>query len=252
MPIADLICLLRDELLVRVDQESEKIGSFYRLDTSAKEPSQTARVLCVGPEQRFYQGGERVVLSLFAGTTLALEGIEVEDQVKVVRPEHVLALLPIKLVYADLSVKEDYGLSDIEAAEWCCAPPAHLLVEREEMPLQRGKIHIPPSTRTQTRAHEALVRHVGSGVQGFAPGERVLLTSMVLGRSIAFGIHPCRTLWLVTPGQILCKLKAEPEEGETLRNYGSHPLESWAASPELAEPDTGEVVLDEGDSRGLR
>jgi co-chaperonin GroES (HSP10) len=243
MAIADLIVLLRDELLVRVDPESAKVGEIFVPSTAAQAPSVTARVLAVGPESRHYQGDERVVLSLFSGTTLALEGIEVEDQVRVVKPEHVLAwLYPFDHV----------DLTEAKFADLVHAPPAHLLVEREEMPLQRGKIHIPPNSRTQTRAHEAVVVHVGAGVPDFERGERVLLTTMVLGRSIAFGIHPCRTLWLVTPSQVLCKLRGEPEEGKMLTNQGEHALAHWQESPILTEPETGGPALDEGDPRGLR
>jgi hypothetical protein len=246
MPIADLIVLLRDELLVRVDPECAKVGAVWKPDTSMREASVTARVLSVGPESRHYQGGERVVLSLFSGTTLALEGIDVEDQVRVVKPEHVLALLTAgsTLVYE--------AMANAAGADYVTAPAGHLLVEREEMPLKRGKIHIPPNSRTQTRAHEAVVVHVGAGVEGFEPGERVLLTTMVLGRSIAFGIHPCRTLWLVTPSQVLCKLRGEPEEGKMLTNQGGHALAHWQESPILTEPETGGPALDEGDPRGLR
>jgi co-chaperonin GroES (HSP10) len=251
MAIADLIVLLRDELLVRVDPECAKVGEIFVPSTAAQAPSVTARVLAVGPESRSYQGGERVVLSLFSGTTLALEGIDVEDQVRVVKPEHVLALLPEWDSSGEVHIGR-LGLADWACSEWAKAPPAHLLVEREEMPLQRGKIVIPPNTRTQTRAHEAVVVHVGAGVEGFEPGERVLLTTMVLGRSVAFGIHPCRTLWLVTPSQVLCKLRGEPEEGKMLTNQGEHALAHWQESPILTEPETGGPALDEGDPRGLR
>jgi len=252
LPIADLIVLLRDELLVRVDTDQEKVGEIWKPNTSSREASITARVLAVGPEQHYYTGGERVVLGLFSGVTLALEGIDTEDQVRVLKPEAVLALLPNTLLHADLRVQEVYGLEDVEAAEWCCAPPGRLLVEREEMPLRRGKIHIPEGIRTSTRAHEATVVHTGASVEGFAPGERVLLTTMVLGRSIAFGIHPCRTLWLVTPSQILCKLAAEPEEGQILDNCGEHRLAHWHESPVLTDPVDHAPILDEADPGGLR
>jgi co-chaperonin GroES (HSP10) len=241
MRIADLIVPLRDDLLVRVDPATEKVGEIWRPDTAAPGPSVIGQVLAVGPDQEYYRGGERVVLSQFAGTSLALEGVSVEDRVKVVHPQHVLAILA-----------DDADLDRLGPPLGAFSPPWHLLVERCEMPLQRGRIHIPANSRTQVRAHEATVFSVGEGVAGFKLGESVLLTTMVAGRSVAFGPRGERTLWLVTPGQVLAKLREELPDGRSLFNEGEHSMQHWQEAPVLTQAVPAEPALDEGDPRGLR
>jgi hypothetical protein len=68
------------------------------------------------------------------------------------------------------------------------ALPGRLLVKRLEMPLLRGRILLPESTRRGTRSAEATVQSVGQGVQDFQIGDQVILSGIV-GRIIRFGIR---------------------------------------------------------------
>ena len=139
------------------------------------------------------------------------------------------------------------------------APPGHLLVEREEMPLQRGRIHIPAGIRMSTRSCEAVVRSVGEGlvatpVEGgsswrqplrelFSEGDRVFLAAGA-GRPIKLGLRGERTLYRITPSMVLARIVGEAATG--IESKGIQPQEIADWEIEAAS------VIDEGEPEALR
>jgi co-chaperonin GroES (HSP10) len=80
----------------------------------------------------------------------------------------------------------------LEWATFATALPGRLLVKRLEMPLLRGRILLPESTRRGTRSAEATIVSLGAGVENmpedFQVGDQVLLSGLV-GRTIKFGLR---------------------------------------------------------------
>lgn len=134
----------------------------------------------------------------------------------------------------------------LEWADRAIAPPGLLLVERVEMPLQRGAIFLPAGVRTHTRSNEALIHSVGSGVQGFEVGKRVLLEASV-GRPVRFGLRNERTLWLINPEGVLADVLEEVEgEGLAIDESPAKHVDHQRFADAL------EKVHGEGDPGGLR
>lgn len=135
-------------------------------------------------------------------------------------------------------------LDDLSCA---VAPPGYLLVERAEQPLRRGRIQIPDTYRGRTRSVEAIITSIGSGVQGFELGERVLLAH-ASGDEIRFeqrsvGRREERSLWKIPRSVILARVYGEDE----VSHEGMHPD---VGVGDLV-PDYDDPAWEEGDSRGL-
>lgn len=249
--IASLIVLLRDELLIRLDQPSEVYSSGISVAGKpyeifkpeiAKGPSGvTAIILATGPDTtKIYSPGLRIGIVRHAGTGVGLVGIEHEEGVKVIRPEQVLMLLP---------GTTENALLDPANFERTIPPPRHLFAERQEMPLRLGRFEPPPGYREHTRSAEAVIRQVAPDIENplVKAGDYVLLAPSVT-RWIGFGAREEREIWVLTEPQILCKLREEPAEGEAAVNEGESPFEDWSGP-------VGEKFDDkipEGDPRGLR
>lgn len=110
------------------------------------------------------------------------------------------------------------------------APPLHLLVERIELPLQIGRIHLPANIRKSTRSCEATIVSVGAGLQEeYREGETVLLSTNV-GRDIKMGMREERKLYRVTPSMILARIQGDApafaNEGEALQGIPEWELEA--------------------------
>lgn len=129
----------------------------------------------------------------------------------------------------------------IEELDRVSPPPGWLLVERAEQPLRRGRIAIPESYRGKTRSVETVIVAVGSGVEGFSRGERVLLAHSS-GDEIRFGAREEKSLWKVSPSSVIAKIHAEGVTHE-----GMHPD---VGVGDLI-PDYDDSTWEEGDSRGL-
>lgn len=123
------------------------------------------------------------------------------------------------------------------------APPLHLLVERFELPLQIGRIHLPPKVRKSTRSCEATIVSVGAGLQGeFTEGETVLLSTNV-GRDIKMGFREERKLYRVTPSMILAKIEGEVPAFVN-RGEASQAIPEWEVEQQS--------YIDEGSPEALR
>lgn len=86
--------------------------------------------------------------------------------------------------------------------------PGQALVERLEMPVQRGRIILPTRTR-DVKSAEAVV--VASAIDGLPTGTVVLLSSSVQ-RSISFGFPSERMLYVCRAGQILARVASQGDE----------------------------------------
>jgi hypothetical protein len=96
--------------------------------------------------------------------------------------------------------------------------------------------------RGKTRSVEAVVVAIGEGVEGFTPGERVLLAH-ASGDEIRFGQRGERSLWKVPPSAVLAKIHVEGVTHE-----GMNP----DVGVDDILPDYDDLAWEEGDSRGLR
>ena len=140
----------------------------------------------------------------------------------------------------------------LEMADKARACPGKILVEREEMPDMAGGLWLPPGYRKHTLSSTAKVVDYGRWNFSpggplpspiFCPGQRVVLSASA-GKPIAFGARGERTLWSVSPEQIMLILT---DQADT--KLDANPMR--AMNGEIHNPDLADVV-DEGDSRGLR
>lgn len=124
------------------------------------------------------------------------------------------------------------------------APRGHLLVEREEMPLRRGRIYLPPNMRFSTRANEAKIVAVGQGLEGsWAVGESVYLSNAV-GRALKLGVRGERTLYNVTPSLILARITGSLDQSIENRGEEPIPIPDWEFEERAA--------VNEGEPEALR
>lgn len=228
-------------VLVRRDVAPERVGSLWMADTSRSQLKSTSGVvLAVGEGCRGdLREGARIIFGEFAGTAISLEGVENDSSVLFLPDLDVLAILK-----SDAGEPgEALGLP-MEWMDQARAREGMLLVERAEMPLMRGKIHLPPGTKKHTKAQEAVVRDVGVGVAGFEPGDRVQLANQG-GRGIPFGPRGERELCQVSPRAVLGKYREAPE-----KQVLAEPRGFLLPSEMLEEALAPDHRLDEGDSRG--
>jgi hypothetical protein len=124
------------------------------------------------------------------------------------------------------------------------APPGYLLVEREEMPLRRGRIHIPAAIRMSTRSCEAVVRSVGVRADdSFAEGDRVFLAAGA-GRAIKLGLRGERTLYRIEPSVVLARIVGEAATGIESKGIQPQAIADWEIEAASA--------IDEGEPEALR
>lgn len=134
----------------------------------------------------------------------------------------------------------------LEWADRAQALPGRLLVKRLEMPLLRGRILLPESTRRGTRSAEATVESVGQGVQGFERGDQVILSGIV-GRVIRFGIREEVELLDLPASSVVAKLP--PSLKDDAVSATADPRRHWDHT--LDDPLQREG-FEEGDRRATR
>lgn len=221
----------RDLMLVRREPGNDAEWNGLHLPASARKASDIrGTILEVGLES-LYEVGTQVIMSRNSGTTVALlEGNA--EELAIVSPIDVLAILLSE--YVGSAIPVDAAL---------LAPPLHLLVERVELPLRIGRIHLPPKVRKSTRSCEATIVSVGAGIQDeYAEGETVLLSTNV-GRDIKMGMREERKLYRVTPAMVLAGIEAE---APALANEGEAPqgIPEWEVEQQS--------YIDEGSPEALR
>lgn len=241
--IADILTPAWDLLLIRRDPPSKVIGiglgggDIISPDTSRDTGrAHTGVILKVGPQaHEVFAPGVRVVFGPFSATVLGTITGDDRD-ICILPPGEVICLVTGKY-----DEKEQLSAGWVEHAQ---AVPGHLLVERAEKPLVRGRIIIPDGTNAATRSAEVEVVSVGQDVQGcFKVGDGALLGGGV-GRSVSFGLRDERRFYKATPRQVLGLLD-EPLAQVTV------PEESqFRHASDIMQPE--EVVLDEGDPRAPR
>lgn len=124
-------------------------------------------------------------------------------------------------------------------------PPPHcLLVVRDAAPEKINEIVVPFGYRDFTRTTTATVVKVGHLVDGFLPGDRLLLAASV-GKCMTFGPLEDVEVWRVLPAQVMLKLKAT----DKAEHLGEHPLRNFQGDKKLIE---SRIIFEEGDPRGPR
>jgi co-chaperonin GroES (HSP10) len=129
------------------------------------------------------------------------------------------------------------------------ALPGRLLVQRLEMPIARGRIILPESSRKHTRSAEAIVKSLGEGAEEMVGnplvvGDQVLISGLS-GRPIKFGLREEVELLDIPAQAVLAILPVElKDEAVTVE---AHPMQHWDRTLEVAQDG-----LEEGDRRALR
>ncbi len=137
----------------------------------------------------------------------------------------------------------------LDWAPFAQALPGRLLVQRLEIPIARGRIILPESSRKNTRSGEAIVKSLGEGAGQIAGydlqvGDQVLLSGLV-GRPIRFGLREEIELLDIPATGILAVLPpALKDEAVTAT---AEPMQHWDRG--LEAPVEG---WEEGDLRGTR
>jgi hypothetical protein len=137
----------------------------------------------------------------------------------------------------------------LEWAYFSQALPGRLLVQRLEMPIARGRIILPESSRKNTRSGEAIIKSLGEGAaelvgHPLALGHQVLLSGLV-GRPIKFGLREEVELLDVPASAVLAIVPAELADEAV--SAESHPMQHWDRELEMVPEG-----LEEGDRRALR
>ena len=211
------IAVLWDNVAVVEDEPPREVGGIALPETALAAGTSGTVVKAGSALSGFWSPGLRVWYRAYAGTRLKVRG----ESVLLLDPGEVVAAAP--------------------AGSSASAPPGYLLVEREEMPSQKGPIWLPAGYRHHTLSATAVVASVGQGVEGFEVGDRVLLSANA-GRAVSV---EGRSLQRISPGQVLLRM-AEGVEGE---NEGSHMLRGFSEADLREEP---EAKVEEGDRAGLR
>lgn len=187
-----------------------------------------------------YSLGRRIMFRSRGGYLVGSEGVGTR--------EGAVRFIDQSLVLGFIDGEETLSLPSAEWAERAVAPPGTLLVERVEMPIRRGRIILPDGARIHVRSNETLIRSIGTGVEGYSLGQRVLIAHSV-GDELRFGDRGEIRLWKVHPDMILADVI---EETPDLRVYGDDPLtDPGVVSDIVSSIDLDEsMAYDEGDSRG--
>jgi len=238
--IADLLQPEWANLLVRRDASSDVVGvglggqALVTAERYRQRPN-SGVILKAGPQApACYQPGCWVLWGEGSATALGMGG---DQEVVLLNAQYVLAWVD-GVVTPDLS---EADVANEDVIPFLQAPPGSYLVERREMPVQRGRIYIPDGARLHTRSCEAEI--ISSSTDGpFAEGDAVFLAGSV---SKSFWIGH-RRLWVVLPGQIPARLLQEPAEVIT-------PSEGISAGmPDLLTNQDRDGRFDEGDARAPR
>jgi hypothetical protein len=243
--IADILSPEWEGLLVLREPQSMVVGvglegkGIIRPDTSrdAIRP-RIGKVIKWGPDAPpFYRRkGLRVLFAPMSGTVLGTVGGTGKDE----EGRDIVLLPPAEVLCVMSGVENVDDPLSLNWVDHAIPPPGHLLVERAEKPLLRGRIIIPDGSNAATRSAEAEVVGAARDTSRFAEGDGVLLGGGV-GRSIPFGLRGERVFYRCTPRQILGRLEGKLTETVT-------PEESAARhAADIMQP--VEAALDEGDPR---
>lgn len=231
----------RDLLMIRQDPRRDVTSSGLSIPETATEVTPwTGTILDRGPwADPEYAVGRRVCFRPHGGYLVGFEGVGAEERaVRFLSPERVLAFL-------DASI-DPASLQSEDVAQGVHAKRGKILVERVEMPIRRGRIHLPDSARVHVRSTEVLIRSIGADVEGFEVGERRLITHAV-GDEIRFGDRGEIRLWQIDPDMTIATVQVEDER---LRSYGDDPLRDTEVLSQVDHQETR--AYDEGDRRSLR
>ncbi len=240
LAIADIMQPCRANLLVRRDVPTDVVGvglegkSLVRAERYQQRPN-TGLVVKRGDQApACFSPGTWLIWGDGAATALAMGG---EREMVLVNSQYVLAW-----------TRQGWGaeadpLADEATIPFLQAPPGAHLVERLEMPVQRGRIIIPDGINLHTRSSEATVIASGLTCLDFWPGDTVFLAGSV-SRSFWVG-H--RRLWVVTPQQIPAKLLPERPDVALAADEGT-----TAGMQDFTMGLDADAALDEGDPRSPR
>lgn len=244
--IADLLEPEWGNMLIRRDKPSDVVGvglggqALVSAERYRQRPN-SGVVLKRGPQAPVaYQPGCWVLWGEGSATALGLSG---EQEVVLLNAQYVLALVPVAArLSADIPGQVFCDTADETVIPFLQAPPGSYLVERREMPIQRGRIYIPDGVNLHTRSCEAEV--ISSSADGgpFAEGDAVFLAGSV---SKSFWIGH-RRLWVVLPGQIPARLLADPADVISPSEGISAGMADLLAGQDL------DSRFDEGDPRAPR
>jgi hypothetical protein len=107
------------------------------------------------------------------------------------------------------------------------APPGYLLVEREEMPVKRGRIHLPAGILFSTRSSHARVVSVGEGLEDEWAEDEAIYLSNAVGRPIHLGLRGERTLYRITPSVVLARIVGEVDQPIEYLGEGPAMIPEW-------------------------
>ena len=125
--------------------------------------------------------------------------------------------------------------------------PGTMLCERLAMPMRRGILFLPFATREYSRCHEAVVVH--SAAAEFMDGQKLFIAASAQ-QAVTFGLGAEeRTLWVVTPHQVLFTLTDFPDK--MIEKGTQHHLANYD-SKDFEEFDRAGDKFDEGSPEGLQ
>lgn len=233
----------RSYVLVKQDPPRDSTASGLHIPEKALPPPWSGVVLDRGPfASPSIQVGGRILWQPRGGHLIGAEGIGgKEHAIRMLDESQVLALL-------DPQAPESPSLSHDDWASLVHALPGWVLVERVEMPITRGRIHLPDSVSVHVRSNEVLVRSVGDdpAADHLRVGQRCYLGGAI-GDKLRFGDRGETQLWRVPPDCLLGEIVGD--EAPPLQPEDPEALLSVSPLPSAWE---GDEVYDEGDSRGIR
>lgn len=266
--VAEILTPHRDLIMVLEDEATTQTTSGLFVPDDLLRPG-TGTILDVGPrlgEDSDYYPGRRVLYRPGTGSLVGFEGTSKKGAIRFFNPHQIHGFL------------DDCDTEEVPWAQWAdhaVAPPGYLLVQRVEMPIERGLVLLPDGARVHVRSNEAIVRSIGRGVvkrpeqievrddgegclsvldyedvvawqEGFWIGQRITINGP-LGDELRFGDRGEVRLWKIAPDNTQATVNIEDA---SLRVDGEDPLRSADLSEVPPPPDVPEVS--EGDPGGLR
>lgn len=244
--VAEILTPHRDLVMVLEDEATTMTRTGLHVPDDLLRPG-TGTILDVGPRHREspdYYPGRRVLFRPGTGSFVGFEGTSKEGAIRFFNPHQIHGFL------------DECNTDEVPWEEWAkhaVAPPGYLLVERVEMPIERGLVLLPDGARVHVRSNEAIVRSIGRGVvwsdidpEGFWLGQRITINGP-LGDELRFGARGEVRLWKISPDMTQATVNVEEA---SLRVEGEDALRSADLSEIPPAPDV--PVVSEGDPRGLR
>lgn len=257
--VAEILTPHRDLVMVLEDEATTKTTSGLFVPDDLLRPG-AGTILDVGPRlsgDSDYYPGRRVLYRPGTGSLVGFEGTSKKGAIRFFNPHQIHGFL------------DECDTEEVPWSEWAdhaVAPPGYLLVQRVEMPIERGLVLLPDGARVHVRSNEAIVRSIGRGVltrfrevnpgpgwqlsdynpEGFWIGQRITINGP-LGDELHFGERGEVRLWKIAPDNTQATVNVEDD---SLRVEGEDPLRSADLSEIPPPPEVPQVS--EGDPRGLR